>query len=179
MTTPAAPAKRPGRGWYAVAAVLAVVAAATVVVLVVWIARAIAGYSVTPFEDDRSTTVTISERDVAIWFAPQDAPASCTATDTQTQESSISSGTASKVTITDDGTTWKRVGIVKGAPGSVHLVECDGGAQAYGYADNPRIGRYVLPAVAGGLLGLASGIAAFVIVLVVAIKRHRKPTPTA
>jgi hypothetical protein len=176
MTTPISPATRPGRGWYAVAAVLAVAAVVTFVVLAVWIGKAIAGYSVTPFEDGSSTTITVGDQGVAIWVAPEDTATSCVARDVETNESSLTRGSASKVTITDGGDGWRRVGIIKGEPGSKHFVECDapGGGQ-FGYADNPRIGRYVAYGVTGGVLAGIAGIAAFVIVLVVAIKRNRKP----
>ncbi len=178
MTSPISPATRPGRGWYAVAAVLAVAAAATLVVLAVWIGKAIAGYSVTPFEQTNTTTITVGDRGVAIWVAPEGALAICTAKDVDTGQSSLSFGSASKVTVTDGGETWKRAGIVKGEPGSKHLVECDApGGGELGYADNPRIGRYVTYGVVGGVLAGLAGIAAFVIVLVVVIKRNRKPRP--
>ena len=178
MAIPVAPTapEKPGRGWYVVATVLAVIAAAIVVFLAVWIGRAVAGYSVTPFEQEDSTTVTVRDRGVAIWVSPQDAPTSCVATDVDTQQPSLDNGSASKVTITDDGRTWSRVGIVKGEPGSRHLVRCDPTGD-FGYADNPRIARYVIFGVGGGVLAAASGIAAFVIVLVVAIKRNRRPRP--
>ncbi|KRC64592.1 hypothetical protein ASE12_07330 [Aeromicrobium sp. Root236] len=177
MSVPATP-KRPGRGWYAVATVMAVVATAILVLLGVWIGRAVAGYSVTPFDDGSSTTVTIGDRGVAIWVSPQDTPISCLARDVDTGESTLDAGSASKVTITDGGLSWSRVGIVKGEPGSKHLVQCEAtGGEVLGYADNPRIGRYVLFGVVGGVLALVTGIAAFVIVLVVAIKRNRKPRP--
>ncbi|KAA1397509.1 hypothetical protein [Aeromicrobium ginsengisoli] len=175
MSTPIAP-QRPGRGWYVVATGLAVIAAALIVFLAVWIGRAVAGYSVTPFEQEDSTTVTVGDRGVAIWVSPQDTPTSCVATDIDTQQPSLDGGSASKVTITDGGQTWSRVGIVKGQPGSKHLVRCDPTGD-FGYADNPRIGRYVLFGVGGGVLAVVSGIAAFVIVLVVAIKRNRTPRP--
>jgi len=177
MAIPAAPTAptRPGRGWYVVATVLAVIAAALVVFLAVWIGRAVAGYSVTPFEQQDSTTVTVGSRGVAIWVSPQDAPTSCSATDLDTQRPSLH-GSSSTVTVTDGGRTWSRVGIVKGEPGSTHLVRCNPTGE-FGYADNPRIGRYVLYGVVGGVLAALSGIAAFVIVLVVAIKRNRKPRP--
>lgn len=177
MSVPATP-ERPARGWYAVATVMAVVAAAILVFLGVWIGRAVAGYSVTPFEDGTSTMVTVGDRGVAIWISPQDTPVGCLARDVDTGESTLDDGSASKVTITDGGHTWSRVGIVKGEPGSKHLVECEGaGGEVLGYADNPRIGRYVLFGVVGGVLALVTGIAALVIVLVVAIKRNRKPRP--
>lgn len=80
--------------------------------------------------------------------------------------------------MTDDGNTWKRAGIVKGEPGSKHLIECDdSGGQKFGYADNPRIGRYVVFGVIGGVLAALGFIAAFVIVPIVAVKRNRKPNP--
>lgn len=178
MTTPATPARRPGRGWYAVSAVLVAVAITIVVALAIWIGRAVAGYSVTPFEQGNSTTVTLGDRGVAIWFSPQSGTASCTATDVDTEESSLNFASATKVTLTDGGHTWKRAGIVKGEPGSKHLVECDDSSgQEFGYADNPRISRYVLFGVIGGVVAALGFIAAFVIVPIVAVKRNRKPQP--
>jgi hypothetical protein len=178
MTTPATPAKRPARGWYVVAAALAVVAAAILVVLAVWIGRAVAGYSVTPFEQGGTTTVTVGERGVAIWISPQNATTHCVSNDVDTQESSLNFASATKVTMTDGGHTWKRAGIVKGEPGSKHLVECDAsGGQEFGYADNPRISRYLTYGVVGGVLAGLAAIGAFVIALVTGIKRNRKPSP--
>lgn len=175
MSAPSAPVKRPGRGWYAVAAVLAALAAAILVVLAIWIGRAVAGYSITPFETN--TTVTVGDRGVAIWVSPQNRLTPCLSYNLDTAQQSISDGTASKVTVTDGGHTWRRVGIVEGPPGSKHAVTCgDGGTEQFGYADNPRIGRYVVGGVAGGLVAGLAAIGAFVIVPIVAVKRHRKPT---
>ncbi len=83
-------------------------------------------------------------------------------------------GSASKVTVTD-AVTWSGR-IVKGEPGSKHLVECDTRGEVR-LCRQPRIGRYVAYGVIGGVLAGLAGIAAFVIVLVVAIKRNRKPRP--
>ncbi len=180
MTPPVSPVKRPRRSWYVVAAVMAAVGIAILVVLAIWIGRAVAGFSVTPFEQGDTATVTVGDRGVAIWVSPQAAAASCVSTDVEDGRPSLGQGSASTVTVTDHGRTWRRVGIVKGQPGSKHLVECDVTSnEEFGYADNPRIGRYVTFGVAGGVAATLMLVGAFVIVPVVAVKRKRTDPSTA
>jgi hypothetical protein len=178
MTNPASPAKRPGRGWYAVAAVLAALAVAIGAVLAVWIIRALVGYEVTTFRAGEPVTIVLQDRGEAIWVSPENDVATCHTTDGD--QGSFGPGTADRMTITDGGYNWSRVGILKGEPGSEHTLVCgDGGtAQVFGHAPNPRIGRYVTYGVAGGLVAGLAIIAAFVIVPVVAVKRNRKPQST-
>lgn len=177
MTTPASPAKRPGRGWYVVAAVLAAIAVAILVVLGVWIGRALVGYDVTTFEAGEPVTIVLQDRGEAIWVSPESDAADCHTTDDQ--QGSFGPGSADRMTITDGGYNWGRVGILKGEPGSEHTLVCgqQGTAQLFGHAPNPRISRYVAIGVTGGAMAGLAAIAAFVIVLVVAIKRNRKPRP--
>lgn len=177
MTTPVTPAKRPSRRWYGVAAVLAAVAVTIGIVLAVWIARAITGYDITTFEAGQEQSIELGDHGEAIWVAPDGAVADCDSVDEQGQPS-LFDGTAT-VTMSDGAHNWTRVGIVKGAPGSRHTVTCegDGGAQVFGHAPNPQIAKYVILGAGGGLIAGLSALAAFVIVLVVAIKRNRKPSP--
>ena len=178
MTTPVTPAKRPSRTWYAVAALLATVAVTIGVVLAVWITRAVIGYDIVTFEAGQEQTVELGDRGEAIWIAPDGAVADCSSRDEQGQPS-FGAGTAT-VTMTEGSHNWSRVGIVSGAPGSRHTVTCEGdfGAQVFGHAPNPQIAKYVIFGVSGGLIAGLSALAAFVIVLVVAIKRNRKPPVT-
>ncbi|MEJ7634090.1 hypothetical protein [Aeromicrobium sp.] len=179
MTTPAAPATRPGRGWYAVAAVLTLVAVTIGIALATWIVRALVGYDVTPIPENRPVSIELLDRGEAIWVAPEGAAASCRSVDDQGQDSLVP-GTADQVTITDGGQEWERLGIVEGSPGSQHSVTCQSAGRPvlFGHAPNPQIGRYVGVGVTGGLISGLSALGAFVIVLVVAIKRNRKPPPT-
>lgn len=178
MTTPVTPAKRPSRKWYAVAAVLATVAVTIGIVLAVWITRAVMGYDIVTFEAGQEQTVELGDQGEAIWMAPNGAAADCSSQDEQGQPS-LGGGSAT-MTISDGSHDWIRVGIVKGEPGSRHTVTCEGDAtsQIFGHAPNPQITKYVIFGVSGGLVAGLSGLAAFVIVLVVAIKRNRKPPVT-
>lgn len=175
--TPATPAQRPGRGWYAVAAVLAAIAVAIGAVLAVWIIRALAGYEITEFREGEPVTIVLQDRGEAIWVTPADGAATCRTTDDQ--QGSFGPGSADRMSITDGGHNWSRVGILKGAPGSKHTLVCEGQGmtQLFGHAPNPRISRYVVGGVTGGLVAALAAIGAFVIVPIVAVKRHRKPTP--
>jgi hypothetical protein len=167
------PAKAPGRGWYAVAAALVTIAVVVAGAFIVVLVRAAAGYTVVPFPADQPTTIELGERDVALWVSPTDAEARCTATDRVTGADSFSPGSGS-MSFSTNGRTWQRVGIVQGAPGSTHTVVCGNAmVSQFGEAPNPRVGRYVvMGAVAGGLAALLV-LAAFIIALVVAIRRSR------
>lgn len=178
MVTPVTPAKRPSSRWYVVAAVLATVAVTIGVVLAVWIVRAVTGYDITTFEAGQEQTVKLGDHDEAIWVAPDGAVASCSSVDEQGQPS-FGRRTAT-MTISDGAHSWTRVGIVEGPPGSRHTVTCQGdpGFQVFGHAPNPQIAKYVIVGVSGGLIAGLSALAAFVIVLVVAIRRNRRPTVT-
>lgn len=175
MTTPVWPAKRPSRGWYAVAAVLAALAVAIGTVLAVWIIRALLGYEVTPFPEGEPVTIVLEDRGEAIWVSPDSVAATCEVTGGQ---GSFGRGSAERVTFFDRGRNWVRVGIVNGASGSEQTVICrdQGTTQVFGHAPNPRIGPYVVVGLLGGGIAGICAVAAFVIVLVVAIKRNRKPT---
>lgn len=176
MTTPATPVRRPGRGWYAVAAVLVALAVAIVAVLAVWIIRALVGYEVTPFPADEPVTIVVGDRGEAIWSTSEVDAATCRIT---AGEGSFAPGSADRMTITDGGHNWSRLGILKGAPGSELTLVCEdqGTVQLFGHAPNPRIGRYVVGGVIGGAFAALAFIAAFVIVPIVAVKRNRKPRP--
>lgn len=176
MATPAAPPGRPGRGWYAVAAVLAALALAIGAALAVWIIRALVGYEVTPFSPGESVSIVLEDRGEAIWVTPEVDAATCQIT---AGEGSFGPGSADRMTITDGGHNWGRLGILKGAPGSELTLVCgdQGTAQLFGHAPNPRIGRYVVGGVIGGAIAGICAVAAFVIVPIVAVKRNRKPRP--
>lgn len=174
MSTHPAPV-RPGKRGYVIGAVLAVLGLVIAAIVVAVIGRALAGYEITPFDVRTPTTITVGDRGEAIWMSPDQATGSCTSVGEQTGEDSLTSGTASEVTTTDAGRTWTRVGIVEGEPGSRHVVTCDGavGAERFGHAANPRIGHYLVIGIAGGGAAGLLGLAAFVLVLVTAIRRSK------
>jgi hypothetical protein len=181
MSSPPVPARLPGRTGFGIAAVLAVVAIAVGATVAVIIVKAMVGYSITPFDFNGQTTVTVHDRAVAIWMTPESAGANCLAINTATQKQSARRGSADTVTITDGGHNWTRLGIIEGPTGSTYTVSCTGFGDApppelVGYADNPRIARYVtLGIVGGGLAGLcAFGSVAMIIVTVVRRSNARK-----
>ncbi|AWB93226.1 hypothetical protein [Aeromicrobium chenweiae] len=177
MSTAPAPARRPSARRYVLAGVLAAVALVIATVVAVVIGRALGGYDIAPLPAGAPATVTVGERGEAIWVSPQEATGTCTSTDVETGASSIWNGTASSMTTTDHGRTWSRVGIVRGEPGSRHTVTCTGSSAAdvFGHAANPRVARYVTIGVVGGGTAGVLGLAGFVLALVTAIQRSRRP----
>lgn len=175
MTTPASPSSRPSRGWYALAAVLAALAVVIGAALAAWIIRALVGYEIVEFPEGEPVTIVLKDRGEAIWVTPENVGATCKATGDS--DYSFSSGSADRMTFIRGGQTWVRVGILKGPPGAEYTVVCEdlGTTQQFGHAPNPQIGRYVVVGVSGGLVAGLSAMAAFLIVLVVAIKRNSKP----
>ncbi|QGG40483.1 hypothetical protein [Aeromicrobium yanjiei] len=176
MSTAPPVARRPSSRRYVVAGLLAAVALVAGTVVAVIIGRALVGYDITPFTDGSTTTVTVGDRGEAIWSSPERVVVRCASVDDATGEASMSGGTAS-MTTTRSGRTWTRVGIVEGEPGSRHTVRCaaGGGDALFGHAPNPRIARYVtIGVVGGGVAGLLA-VAAFVLALVTAIQRSRRP----
>lgn len=173
MATPVTSTKRPGRGWYAIAAALAAVAVVIGTVLAIWVMRALVGYDVTPFREGEPVTIVLHDRSEAIWVTPELLAATCHTIDGQ--QDAFEPGSTDQMMISDRDFKWVRVGIVKGAPGSEHTLVCEGQGQVFGHAPNPRMGRYVAVGVTGGVIAGMFGIAAFAIVLVVAIKRNRRP----
>lgn len=152
---------------------MVVVAVALGSVFGVVVARAIAGYDITPVPDGQGATVTIDDRKVAVWVSPDVGTSYCTATDTETGRDSFSRSLTTSMSLTDGGRTWARVGIVDGAPGSTHSLSCttESGVLV-GTADNPRVVRYL---VLGGALGgtaLLLVVGAFVLALVTAVRRR-------
>lgn len=179
MSTPPPLPQRPGTRGYAIAGALTALAVLVAIVVAVIIGRAVAGYDITPIPAGQDVTITIEDRDIALWVAPEMSSGTCSSTLEGTQTSTLASGTADRITVTDGGLTWVRVGIVKGVPGSSHTVLCSdvGDVQAFGFAPNPRIGRYVvLGLVAGGIAGLLL-LAAFIVALVTGLRRRRRPGP--
>lgn len=164
MSTPAEPN---ARRRYLVAAGLVVVAVALGSIFGVVVARALSGYDITPFAVDQDTSVTVGDRDLAIWASPASSAVTCTS-------DSFSEGTAS-MTVTLGSRSWKRIGLVKGDPGSSHTVSCTGaeGGDQVGYADNPRVLRYVVLGAALGGTAVLLVLVAFVLALVTALRRPR------
>lgn len=178
MAVPATPTKRPGRGWYAVAAVLAAISVAIGTVLAVWIIRDLVGYDVNEFAAGEPVTIVLEDRGEAIWVTPGDIAATCRSADGD-DDIDFGPGSADRMTITDGDHNWTRLGILKGAPGSEHTIVCEnqGATQLFGHAPNPQIRQYVVGGVVGGVIAVVAGIAAFVIVLLVAIARNSKRRP--
>ena len=161
---------------YGIAAVMVVLAVALGAVFGLVAVRAVAGYDITPFDAGTRTTVTVADRPVAIWASPESAAGTCAATDIDTGRQSDLGSPSGSVTLTTGSRTWSRIAVVQGEPGSTHLVECSASDErlVYGYAENPRISRYVLLGVA--MVGAAAllVLGAFVLALVTAL-RSRTP----
>ena len=174
MTRPGSSRRRAGTKRLTTGIVLVAAGAALGALIAIAIFRALAGYEITPFAADEKTTVTVDDRPVALWVAPQDSRASCTAFDDSTERDSFAQGSA-EITLTDGGETWRRVGLVRGAPGSTHTVECltANGSYQLGYADNPRIARWVVIGVVGGLGALLLVSVGTVLIVVGALRRRR------
>lgn len=157
---------------YAVAAGMVVVAVALGAVFGVVIARAIAGYDITPVRSGETFTVPIGDRKIAVWASPADTTAYCGSADSDTDSGTFTEQLASSMTVTTGDRSWGRIGVVDGQPGSTVTLTCSGDdAAVIGYADNPRVLRYV---VIGGALGgtaLLLVISAFVLALVTALRK--------
>ncbi len=161
---------------YGIAGVMVVVAVALGAAFGVIAVRAVAGYDIAPFDAGTRTTVTLADRPVAIWASPAAEAGTCTATDVDSGRQSITGSPSGSVTLTTGSRTWSRIAVVQGEPGSTHLVECSASDErfVYGYAENPRISRYVVLGVA--MVGAAAllVLGAFVLALVTAL-RSRSP----
>lgn len=139
------------------------------VVLAIVFIRAFTGYTVTPVAAGTPTTITLDDRDVAIWSSPDSSPSSCSSVDTSGQGSSRTS--MASVTISYGDRSWHRVGTIFGPSGSTHTLTCDGSGE-YGYGPNPQIGKYIALGLGGvGLAGLLA-LASFVIFLVTILRRQ-------
>jgi hypothetical protein len=140
--------------------VIAIALGATVATIIV---RAIVGYSITPFAFNDSVQVTVHDRSVALWMTPESSGANCIAINNETQQQAAHRGSADRVTVTDDGHSWLRLGLISGPPGSTYTVSCSSYGRApdpklVGYADNPRISRYVWIGVVGGGIAALSAV---------------------
>jgi len=168
MTTAAVPGK--GRR-YAIAAAMVVVAVALGAVFGVIAARAIAGYEITPLTGDEAS-VTVGDRKLAVWASPGGSAASCTAIEDETSRDSFSGVGSTSMTISDERYSWERVGVVDGEPGSTHTLTCTTDVDTViGYADNPRVLRYVVLGIGLGGTAVLLMLAAFVLALVTAVRR--------
>ncbi|MCW2769969.1 MAG: hypothetical protein JWR27_1402 [Aeromicrobium sp.] len=179
MSNPPPLPERPSTRGYVVAGVLTALAVLVAISVSVVIARAVAGYDITPIPAGQDVSILVEDRGVALWVAPELSSGTCTSTLEGTETSTMSTGSADRITVTDGGLTWVRVGIVKGTPGSHHTVLCsgEGDVQAFGFAPNPRIGRYVVMGLAaGGIVGLLL-LTAFIIALVTGLRRSRRRGP--
>ncbi len=176
MTSVPPTAPRGSRRPYVIGAVLGLAAVVIGVLLASYIVRGLTGYEVTRFRADEPVTIQLGSRGEALWRTPADVPTTCSATDAATGEVTLSPGSADRMTITDGGSNWLRVGIVEGPPGSRHVVVCsaDAPVEAFGHAPNPRITHYVVVGVTFGLLAAGLATAAFVLVLVTATRRSRE-----
>lgn len=80
------------------------------------------------------------------------------------------------MTIADRNHSWERLGLLDGEPGSTHTLTCTTADEVQiGYADNPRVLRYVvLGLVLGGAAALLM-LSAFVLALVTALRKPPRP----
>jgi hypothetical protein len=159
---------------YVLAGGLVVVAVALGAIFGVVVTRAIAGYDIDRVSDPADATVTVGDRPLAVWVQPSTATTSCTSRQVGSERESFSSGRAS-MSMSSGGTSWKRVGVVEGRPGSKHNLSCTGGSGlVIGTADNPRLTRYIVLGVALGGTAVLLVLTAFTLALVTALRR--KPT---
>ncbi len=165
----------PSRAWYLLALGLLLLALVVVVLGVVRLVSNIASCEITSVPP--ASQVTIDERPVAVWSTAAPGGERCTATDET--GSSSTRGLMGSTTLTFGNTTWHKVTIIEGPPGSTHTLSCTGQGTV-GISDDPKVwsgAREIILAVAiaGTLV-----VAAFVIALVVFLKRRRStagPTP--
>lgn len=174
MSSDTGPTRLPGRAGFTIAALLAILAIAIGTVVTIVIVRAVTGYSISTIEPNQPTFVTLSDRGEAVWMSPETASGTCRSVDDQ-QQPSIGPGSADTITITDGGRTWTRVGIIEGPPSSRHALVCEdeGGAEQFGHAPNPQVGKYVLLGVGGGLTSMLVGTLAIVLAIVTGVRRSR------
>jgi len=173
MSTAAVPDKRRR---YVIAGAMVVLAIAVGAVFGVILARAISGYDITPLDGDE-TSVTVGDRKLAIWVSPEGADVSCSAVEDGTSRESFSASSSNtSMTIADRNHSWERLGLLDGEPGSTHTLTCTTADEVQiGYADNPRVLRYVvLGLVLGGAAALLM-LSAFVLALVTALRKPPRP----
>lgn len=157
---------------YVLAGGLVVVAVALGAIFGVVVTRAIAGYDITPVADATGSTVTVGDRPLAVWVQPSTATTSCTARQVGSERESFSRGRAS-LSISTGGSSWKRVGVVEGRPGSQHRLACAAESDlVIGTADNPRLTRYVVLGVALAGTAVLLVLTAFTLALVTALRRR-------
>ncbi len=158
---------------YGIAAAMVVVAIALGAVFGVIVARAIAGYDITPVRPGESFSVPIGDHKVAVWASPPDAATYCGTPDTGAGRGTFTQPLTSSMTVTTGDRSWGQVGVIDGQPGSTVTLACSGeGAPVIGYADNPRVLRYVLIGGALGGTALLLVVSAFVLALVTAVRQR-------
>lgn len=156
---------------YVLAGGFVVVAVALGAIFGVVVTRAIAGYDITPVPAPTSSTVTVGDRPLAVWVQPSTATTYCTARQVGSGRESFSRGRAS-LSISTGGSSWKRVGVVEGRPGSQHRLSCSTETSLLiGTADNPRLTRYVVLGVVLGGTAVLLVLTAFTLALVTALRR--------
>jgi hypothetical protein len=159
---------------YVLAGGLVVVAVALGAIFGVVVTRAIAGYDIDRVSDPTSATVTVGDRPLAVWVQPSTATTYCTSRQVGSGQESFSSGRAS-MSMSAGNSSWKRVGVVEGRPGSTHRLSCSAESDlVIGTADNPRLTRYIVLGVALGGTAVLLVLTAFTLALVTALRR--KPT---
>jgi hypothetical protein len=175
MSIPASTPRRPGRGWYVGAAALALLSVTIVIVLGIWIVRALVGYDIEPIAAGQPVEIVLTDRGESIWVAPEAALAHCESVGEHGESSFTPAGSA-HLTITDGGHDWSRLGVVKGRAGSHHTLTCEAGPGPvnFGRAPDPQLRQYVVGGIVGGLVAGLSAVAALAITLVVAILRNRR-----
>ncbi|MGJ9413496.1 hypothetical protein ACHAAC_12390 [Aeromicrobium sp. CF4.19] len=158
--------RRPSRAWYVVSAGLLLAAVVVLLVGVLRLFSALISYEVDPVA--ATADVTIGDRPLAVWSASEDPTVSCSAESSAGEESLR--GTTVTQTFTKGSTTWRKLGSVRGAPGSAFTLECSnatGTPPMVGVSDEPRVlqqARAVLLWTLGGgvlaVVGIAVGLTA-------------------
>ena len=157
---------------YLVAGGMVVLAVALGAVFGLVVARALAGYTITPVADPESFNVTGGDRARARWVSPATATTYCSAKEVGTGRDSFGTGGSTTMTVTDGGRTWERVGLVRGAPGSKHQISCSAETPlTIGQADSPRLARYVVLGIAIGIVDLLLIVVAGALALTTALRR--------
>ena len=163
----------PSRAWYLLAVGLLLVALVVTVLGIVRLVSNIAGFEIRPVPP--TSQVTIDERPVAVWSSVPQGLERCTATDEAGNSSTR--GLMGSTTLTLGSTTWHKVTIIEGPPGSTHTLSCVGQGTV-GISDDPQVWSGAREIILAVVVAGAAVVAAFVIALVVFLKRRRTTSPS-